>query len=105
MEVAEKKEWDFKGVAPRREKNLRNIIGGGEVEEVVIREEMLEEEITAEGEERRQTRIEGLVEQREEGVLESVEPVFVVVFEWEVGAGFLAREKRERSRHYYFCRS
>ena len=43
------------------------------------------------------------MEKREEGVLESVEPVLVVVFEREaVAGGFLAREKREGAWH--FCR-
>lgn len=38
------------------------------------------------------------MEEREEGVFEGVEPVFVVVFERE-GGGFLAGQERKGSRH------
>ena len=49
MEITKKNERDFEGVAPRREKHLRNIIGGCEVEEVLVGKEVLKEEITKKG--------------------------------------------------------
>uniref|UniRef100_A0A2P2PJ84 Uncharacterized protein MANES_01G076800 n=1 Tax=Rhizophora mucronata TaxID=61149 RepID=A0A2P2PJ84_RHIMU len=86
MEIAEEKEGLFEGVSPRRVEQVGEVVGvggSGEVERVVVGEEMVEEEVEMGGEEIGSGGWcgEGLVEEGKESVLQCVEPLLVVVLE------------------------
>jgi hypothetical protein len=106
VKITEKQEGCFKGVSPRRVKKVRKILGiggGSKVKRLVVREEVVEDEVEVRGEERGRGRRagKGMMEEREECVLESVEPVCVVVFEWDrcLFGGVAARKDREGAWH------
>lgn len=82
VEISEEEEGG--SVVPRREEKVRDCgWGSGMIEGVVVRENVVEEKISARGEESGGRRREGVAEEREEFVVESMQPVGVVVLEWE----------------------
>lgn len=102
MKITKKQEGCFKGVSPRRVKKVRKILGiggGSKVKRLVVREEVVEVRGEESGRGRRAGK--GMMEEREECVLESVEPVCVVVFEWDrcLFGGVAARKYREGAWH------
>lgn len=55
MKITKKQEGCFKGVSPRRVKKVRKIFGtggGSKVKRLLVREEVLEDELEVRGEER-----------------------------------------------------
>lgn len=106
MKITKKQEGYFKGVSPRRVKKVRKIFGiggGSKIKRFVVREQVVEGEVEVRGEESRGGRRagKGMMEEREECVLESAEPVCVVVFEWDrcLFGGVAARKDREGAWH------